>query len=70
MLRSFIMYLRYKNNLSQSFILMDMMRRSTKEVFEMRVSIQGQLLKSDREGKNTQLLQSNLDLLKWVLGEE
>lgn len=49
---------------------MELRRRSTKDIFEMKNKIQNNYLKADREDKDTFLLKAKLTTLEWVLGND
>ncbi len=43
--------------------------RSVKEIFDKKMEIQNEFLKQQREDSDTTLIESQLNILKWVLRE-
>lgn len=68
-MNKFLKELRFKTNLARSYALMDINRRSVKEIFNMKTKVQEAYLKADREEKPTVVLRTQLETLKWVLND-
>lgn len=64
--------IRFKTNQSKSYLLMDLNRRSTKDVFEMKMKIQDKFLAEqckENTGIDTKILEAQLNILRWVLND-
>lgn len=64
MIKKILWYLQYLKIIRDK----DNKRRTTKEVFDMRNKVHGELLTMDREEKDTTRHKAWLEALDWVLG--